>query len=72
MSEKKIEKAQELLREHGSSIKVTGKDSIGMATAIRKFQKDSGLPVTGVLDDDTWKKLNGSKTLLQRLMFWKK
>ena len=66
-SEKDILKAQKILREKGSSIKVTGKYTIGMKTVLFKYQRENGLPVTGELDDVTWKKLKSENSLFKRL-----
>ena len=68
---KRIKMAQKLLRENGSSIKVTGKFSIGMSTALCKYQRDNGLEVTGELDKDTWKSLT-KKAFIKKFCFWKK
>lgn len=56
-TEKDILKAQKWLRNLGSSIKLTGKMSIGMETALCTFQRKNLLPITGKLDDITWKAL---------------
>ena len=71
-SEKDITKAQEWLRNCGSSIKVTGKYTIGMKTAILKFQKDNRLEQTGILDNKTWAKLKIKNSVIRKLCFWKK
>lgn len=65
-SEKDIRKAQQWLQNLGSSIKVTGRFTIGMMTALCKFQRDHKLTVTGVLDDDTWRELK------HRNSWWRK
>ena len=57
ITEKDILKAQKWLRNLGSSIKLTGKMSIGMETALCTFQRKNLLPITGKLDDITWKAL---------------
>lgn len=54
---KEVEKYQKLLQAAGSGIKVTGEFGIGMASAIRSFQKKNELEVTGKLDAKTMKKL---------------
>lgn len=56
-TEKDILKAQKWLRNLGSSIKLTGKMSIGMETALCTFQRKNLLPITGKLDGITWKAL---------------
>ena len=56
-TEKDILKAQKWLRNLGSSIKLTGKMSIGMETALCTFQRKNLLPITGKLDTITWKAL---------------
>lgn len=56
-TEKDILKAQKWLRNLGSSVKLTGKMSIGMSTAICTFQRKHLLPITGELDKITWKEL---------------
>lgn len=56
-TEKDILKAQKWLRNLGSSIKLTGKMSIGMETALCTFQRKNLLPITGKLDEITWKAL---------------
>ena len=61
-----ISKAQKWLAALGSSIKVTGKMTIGMTTALSSFQKKHGLKVTGELDEATWKKLKAENG------FWKR
>ena len=48
-----VTKYQKLLQKTGSAIKVTGKFTIGMASAIKGFQKKFKLPVTGKLDAKT-------------------
>lgn len=58
---KEVEKAQKLLQKAGSTIQVNGVFSIGMTSAVKAFQKRSGLKITGVIDDRTWEKLNEKK-----------
>lgn len=53
-----VKKAQELLQKKGSTIKVTGRYTIGMVSAVKAFQKKNGLKVTGAIDQATWDKLN--------------
>ena len=56
-TEKDICKAQKWLQSLGSSVKITGKWSIGMKTAVCTFQRKHNLPITGELDKITWKAL---------------
>ena len=65
-TEKDILKAQNWLQGCGSSIKATGKFTIGMTTALISFQKKYGLKATGELDQETWKKLKSENS------WWKK
>lgn len=53
---------QKLLIKAGSKIKTTGIFTIGMASAIRAFQKKSKLAVTGKLDAKTVAALAKLKT----------
>lgn len=55
--EKDIKEAQELLRKAGSTVKATGKYTIGMYTAVKAFQKKHNLAVTGKIDYKTMRKL---------------
>ena len=66
-SEKHIKKAQKWLRNLGSSIKVTGRFTIGMTTALCKFQREHKIPITGILDDNTWALLKRENTLWRKL-----
>lgn len=50
---KEVLKYQKLLQKTGSSIKLNGVFSIGMASAIRSFQKKMKLKETGILDAKT-------------------
>ncbi|MCR4649213.1 MAG: peptidoglycan-binding protein [Lachnospiraceae bacterium] len=56
-TEKDITKAQKWLHNLGSKVKVNGKMTIGMATAIYAFQNRYKLEPTGELDENTWKAL---------------
>ncbi len=56
-SGKDVAKIAMMLKKHGSTIKPTNKYHIGMDSAVRKFQKNHNLPVTGVVDKKTWDKL---------------
>lgn len=49
--------AQQHLVGAGASIKVDGQYGPGTANAVRAFQRDNGLPETGVIDADTWPEL---------------
>lgn len=53
----KVKECQRQLQYAGSTIKADGKFSIGMVSAVRSFQKKNNLPVTGVIDSKTFKKL---------------
>ena len=53
----RVKKAQKLLQKSGSTIKENGVYTIGMASAVRAFQKKNKLPVTGVIDAKTFSKL---------------
>lgn len=66
-SDKDIAKAQQWLRNEGSSIKVTGKFTIGMTTVLYKFQRDNGLELTGELDKATWKLLKKKNSWFRKL-----
>ena len=52
-----IRKIARLLKVHGSTIKPTDTFHIGMLSAVKKYQKNHGLEVTGVVDKKTWDKL---------------
>ena len=52
-----IMEIQQLLKAAGSTIKVNGKYTIGMLTAVKYFQKKNGLAVTGKIDLKTMNKL---------------
>ena len=54
---KEVAEVQKLLQAAGSSIKVNGKFTIGMLTAVKCFQKKNGLAVTGQVDSKTMTKL---------------
>lgn len=58
---KKVEEAQKLLQKAGSSIQINGKFTIGMASAVKAFQKKNKLKVTGIIDIQTWEKLGEQK-----------
>ena len=52
-----VAEVQKLLQAAGSTIKVTGKYTIGMFTAVKTFQKKHDLEVTGKVDAKTMSKL---------------
>ena len=54
---KDVEKLQKQLQAAGSKIKINGKYTIGMLSAIKAFQKKHNLPVTGEADAKTMDKL---------------
>lgn len=49
-----VKNLQQRLNKLGYKVKVTGTYNKASAVAIKKYQKASGLPVTGVVDYDTW------------------
>lgn len=65
-SEKDIKKAQKWLGILGSKVKVTGKWTIGMTTAVCSFQRKNKLTPTGELDPVTW------VTLKRKIPWWKR
>lgn len=52
-----VMEAQKLLQAAGSAIKLNGRYTIGMTTAVKAFQKKNGLEVTGWIDTKTMNKL---------------
>lgn len=54
---KEVAEMQKALQKAGSTIKVNGKYTIGMTSAVKAFQKKNKLPVTGVIDAKTKAKL---------------
>lgn len=66
-----VEKITKMLQNHGSSIKITDKYTIGVKSAVTSFQKKHDLIPSGVVDKGTWKALkkkpeniqNGSKSV---------
>ena len=54
---KEVLEAQKMLQAAGSTIKATGKYTIGMVSAVKSFQKKNGLAVTGKIDSKTMTKL---------------
>ncbi len=53
-----VAKVCEMLRKYGSTVKPTEKYHIGVYAAVKKFQKEHGLEVTGIVDKKTWDKLS--------------
>lgn len=49
-----VRAVQALLREHGSSVAVTGHFRFGTLEAVKRFQEHHGLQVTGKVDKATW------------------
>ena len=49
-----VEMLQDFLQKTGSTTKINGKYSIGTVSAVKKFQKNNGLKITGVCDKATW------------------
>ena len=54
----KVKEIKKLLKKAGSNVKQTATFDIGTVSAVRAFQKKNGLPVTGVIDAKTYKKLS--------------
>ena len=52
-----VKEAQLMLAKTGSTIKPNGVFTIGMVSAVKAFQRKNGLNVTGVINAETWKKL---------------
>ena len=48
---------QDLLIKAGSAISLDGKFGLGTRNAVRAFQKNHELPITGIADSGTWIKL---------------
>ena len=69
-SSKDVAKAQKWMKNLGSSITVNGKFTIGMTNAICTFQRKNKLPITGILDDATWKKLKSANAWYRKLFKW--
>lgn len=57
---KDVMEAQKLLKAAGSTIKLSGKYTIGMVSAVKAFQKKAGLAVTGKIDSKTMTKLKAA------------
>lgn len=66
-SEKDIVKAQKWLKALGSTVKVNGRMTIGMTTAIISFQRKHQLPATGELDKNTWKELKRCNSVWKKI-----
>ena len=66
-SEKDILKAQKWLANLGSSVRPTGKWSIGMQTAVYSFQRKYCLLITGELDKATWKQLKKENSWTKKI-----
>lgn len=66
-SEKDILKAQKWLANLGSSIRPTGKWSIGMQTVVYSFQRKYRLLITGELDKETWKQLKKENSWTKKI-----
>lgn len=54
---KDVLEAQKLLKAAGSTIALNGNFTIGMVSAVKAFQKNNGLGVTGKIDTKTMNKL---------------
>lgn len=54
---KEVAEMQKALQKAGSTIKVNGKYTIGMTSAVKAFQKRNKLQVTGTIDAKTKAKL---------------
>lgn len=54
---RKVRIAQMCLQKAGSNIEVNGYYSIGMISAVSKYQKDHNIEPTGKIDKKTWKVL---------------
>ena len=61
-----VVKFQKLLQKTGSTIKANGVFTIGMVSAIKCFQKKSGIKVTGKLDKKTVDCLTSFKPIKTR------
>jgi len=59
-------KYQKLLAKTGSKIKLNGRFTIGMTTAIKSFQKKNKLKATGVIDIRTAAMLDSYKVVRRK------
>lgn len=59
-------KYQKLLAKTGSKIKLNGRFTIGMTTAIKSFQKKNKLKVTGMIDIRTAAMLDSYKVVRRK------
>lgn len=57
MEGKMVADAQKALQKAGSTIKINGKYTIGMISAVKAFQKKNKMKVTGQIDAKTMSKL---------------
>jgi len=57
MSTEEVKKLQDALNAHGAKLKADGKFSKGTKNALKKFQKENSLKVTGKADKETNEKL---------------
>ena len=63
---KEVERIQKILQKTGSTIKVNGKYTVGMMSAVRAFQKKNGLEATGKIDTKTMEKLEICSKVVNR------
>lgn len=61
-----VVKYQKLLAKSGSTIKPTGRFTIGMMSALKAFQKRTGLKVTGIIDAKTAAALEALKAVRKK------
>ena len=66
MEGKAVLECQKLLQKHGSTIKLTGKYTVGMISAVKAFQRRNGLEPTGKIDTVTMGKLEEFKASATR------
>lgn len=67
-TEKELRKAQTWLKNLGSKIQINGRWSIGMQNALYSFQRKQKIPLTGELDQTTWKRLKHENSWWKRLV----
>jgi len=69
-----VEKIQKMLQGWGSKIKINGSYTIGTKTAVMNFQRKNKLPVTGIVDKQTWdvlvKQNNKWHTFIRKFKDW--